>query len=122
MKIALENPLLRKRYPAEEGSTIASVIDTGYEGFLSVPNSVFRELSLNQLYVEKRKIAFPDGTLSETRGYYATLRIPDISFKMDGFVETFPGLDEVILGAEALSEMRVILDYCARMVKVEKCR
>ena len=106
-------------YPYE--GSVNAVIDTGYEGFLSVPNSVFQELDLNDLEREKRRIALADGTLSNTEGAYAVLQIPHLSLTMDGFVETFHGLDEIILGVEALVKMRVLLDYCNRRIKVEKC-
>ena len=99
-----------------------AVIDTGYEGFASVPNSIFQELGLDMLEGESRRMALPNGALSTTRGSYATLRIPHLSMKIDGFVETFQGLDEIILGVEALVEMKVTLDYCTRRVRMEKCR
>ena len=41
--------------------------------------------------------------------------------KIDGFVETFAGLDEILLGTEALLETKIVLDYCAKRVKLEKC-
>lgn len=99
-----------------------AVIDSGYEGFVSVPDSIFQELGLNMLEGETRRMALANGTLSNTRGSYATLRIPHLSMKMDGFIETFHGLDEIIIGVEALAEMKVILDYCTRRIRMEKCR
>jgi len=40
---------------------------------------------------------------------------------VDGFVETMAGMDEIIVGVEALSKTRVLLDYCAKRVSLEKC-
>jgi len=51
MQIILENPFLRKIY-LYEGS-LNAIIDTGYAGFLSVPNSVFQELDLNKFENDK---------------------------------------------------------------------
>ncbi|MCL5067638.1 MAG: clan AA aspartic protease [Thaumarchaeota archaeon] len=119
VQVVLKNPLLRKNYPND--GYVNAIIDTGYQGFLSIPNSIFQELGLNKLVVDERKIALADGTLSKTKGCYATLQIPHLSMKVDGFVETFPGLDEIILGVEALLETRVLLDYCAKMVRMERC-
>jgi clan AA aspartic protease len=118
-RIILENPFSEKRYPGD--GSVAVIIDTGYEGFLSVPDSIFHELELDRLEGEKRRIALADGTLSNAKGCFATFRIPHLSAKFDGFVETFPGLDEIILGVEALSKMKVLLDYCTRKVRIEKC-
>ena len=117
--IILENPFLAKRYPGE--GSVAAIIDTGYEGFLSLPDSIFRKLGLNKLDGERGKISLPNGTLSHTRGSYAILVIPHMSLELDGFIETFPGLDEIILGVDALSKMRLLLDYCTRKIRIEKC-
>lgn len=107
-------------YPFE--GSVTAIIDTGYEGFLSVPDSVFQDLGLNMLEGETRKMALPNGALSNTKGCYATLRIPHLPLKIDGFIETFQGLDEIILGVEALAQIKVTLDYCTRRVRMEKCR
>jgi len=117
MQIIMENPLGRKMYP--DDGTVASLIDTGYEGFVSVPGSVFQDLGLNELRVENRKIVLADHTIVSSDGCYATIQIPHLSLRIDGFIETFPGLEEIVVGTEALSETRVLLDYCARKVKVE---
>ncbi len=119
MQVAIENSFLRKMYPND--GLVNAIIDTGYQGFLSVPNSVFQQLGLDKLSGEKRRIALADGTLSSTKGCYATLRIPHVSMKIDGFIETFPGLDEILLGVEALTQSRVLLDYCIRRVRMERC-
>ena len=118
-RIVLENVFLRKSYPAE--GSVNAVIDTGYEGFVCVPDSIFEKLELDRLQYEKRKIALADGTVSIARGFRASVRIPHLSMKLDGFVETFPGLDEIVIGTEALSRMRVTLDYCTRRVRMERC-
>jgi len=119
MQIVIENPFGHRKYP-EEG-TVASLIDTGYEGFVSVPGPVFQDLGLDELRTEKRKILLADHTLLTSEGCYATIRIPHLSIRIDGFMETFPGLEEIVVGTEALSETRMLLDYCARKVKVEPC-
>ena len=81
----------------------------------------FKRLRLNRLESEKRKIALADGTMSETEGSYAILRMPYLSKRIGGFIETFSGLNEIILGVEALVELRVVFDYCAKRVKIEGC-
>ena len=110
---------MNRIYPGE-GSANA-IIDTGYEGFLSVPDSIFVVLGLNKLKGEKRRIALADGSLTNTRGCYSTVRIPHLSMSIDGFIETFAGSNEIVVGVEALLETKVLLDYCIRKVKVEKC-
>lgn len=114
----IENPLLRKAYPY--GGTVNALIDSGYQGFLSVPDFIFQDLELHRLSISKRRISLADGNLSNTMGCYASIRIPHLSMKINGFVETFKGLDEIILGVEALAETRVLLDYCGKRVRMER--
>jgi len=119
VQIVIENPLLRRKYPSD--GSINAVMDTGYQGFLSVPESIFKHLHLHRLVTDKRRISLANGAFSNTRGCYASVQIPHLSMKIDGFVETFAGLDEILLGTEALLETKIVLDYCAKRVKLEKC-
>ncbi|HKW05539.1 MAG TPA: clan AA aspartic protease [Nitrososphaerales archaeon] len=119
VQIKLDNPLLEASFPSE--GSVSAVIDTGYEGFVLVPRSVFHTLGLNKLRSESRRLTMANGSPSKTQGAYAVLRIPHISLRIDGFVETLAGLEEILVGVEALSKMRVLLDYCAKRVSMEKC-
>ncbi|MDH2900817.1 MAG: clan AA aspartic protease [archaeon] len=120
VQIALENPLLGRIYPYDDGS-VNAIIDSGYEGFVLVPKSVFQKLELNRLQGERRSLALANGTPSKTQGTFAVLLIPHLSLKMDGFVETLRGVDEIIVGVEALVRMNVLLDYCTKSIRLQKC-
>ena len=119
MRIVVRNPLLDKRYP-EEGQLIA-VVDTGYEGFLAIPKNVFTSLSFGELQKEKRRLVLANGNILNAEGAYGAFRAPQVPLDADGFVETYDGLDEVLLGVEGISRARLLLDYCSRRVKTERC-
>jgi len=119
MRIVVRNPLLGKKFP-EEGQVIA-VVDTGYEGFVALPRDVFTSLSFDELQKEKRRLTVANGNALSAEGAYGAFRAPDIPLDADGFVETYEGLEEVLLGVEALSRARILLDYCSRRMKVERC-
>ena len=119
LRVVVRNPLLDKRYPAE--GQILAVIDTGYEGFVALPRDVFASLSFSELHLEKRRLILANGTVLSAEGAYGALRAPDLPLDADGFVETYEGLGEVLLGVEALSRVKILLDYCDRRVKVETC-
>jgi clan AA aspartic protease len=119
VQIVIENPLLRRIYPTH--GLVSAVIDTGYQGFLSVPRTVFRELGLNELPIETRSLSLADGSFSKSKGCYARILIEHIGLRIDGFVESFKGLDEILMGVEALVNNRVILDYCTDKVRIDKC-
>lgn len=119
VQIALDNPFSGITYP-QDGS-VSAIIDTGYEGFVMIPKTLFQKLGLNSLRIERRSLAMANNAASKTQGTYAVLKIPHLSFRMDGFVETLQGLDEIIVGVEALEKLNVILDYCTKRVTLQKC-
>lgn len=115
----MENPFFRTLYPPD-GSVVAA-IDSGYEGFLAAPMNVFEQLRLDELQQSSRTVALANGEVLTSKGTYATLTFPHLSVKLDGFVETYRGLDEIILGVEALSHFEATLDYCTRRVSLRTC-
>ncbi len=119
LSLILENPLVGARYP-EDGEALA-VLDTGYEGFLSIPREIFHTLRLESQEVDRRNLSLADGRLTTSEGTYARLLLPELELAFDGFCETYSGLEEIILGTDAIRRMRVLLDYCAGSLKLEVC-
>jgi clan AA aspartic protease len=119
VQIVLENPFSGTLYPPD-GSVVAT-IDSGYEGFLTIPMNLFEQLRLDQLQQTTRTLVLANGEVLTSKGAYATLKMPHLSVKLDGFVETYRGLDEIILGVEALSHFNAILDYCSKRVSLRTC-
>src|SRR5271154_6407324 len=117
--IVLRNPLFGKRYPPE-GETLA-VVDTGYEGFIALPREVFTSLSFGELQLEKREFVLANGGRLSAEGAYGAFSAPRVELHADGFVEIYEGLQEVLLGVEALARARVLLDYCNRRMTAEPC-
>ena len=100
---------------------MVATIDSGYEGFLAIPMNVFEQLRLDELQQSSRTLVLANGEILISKGTYATLRLPHLSVKLDGFVESYRGLDEIILGVQALSHFNAILDYCSRRVSLRAC-
>ena len=119
LRLTLGNPLLDRTYPGD-GFALA-VLDTGYEGFLAIPRDVFHELGFEALQTETRVLTLADGSRLSSEGTYGTLKVPSLSFETDGFIETLQGLDEIIVGAEALTHFSVLLDYCTRRLRMRSC-
>ncbi len=118
--VSVENVFSGVRYP-EAGETPA-VVDTGFEGFLGVPGSLFERLGLALPHPRERTLVTADGKEIPTQGAFARLAFPSSRTVLEGLVETWPGLDEVLLGTEALRAFRVELDYCIRRISMTKCR
>ena len=67
-------------------------------------------------------LILPDGRRAYSTGTYCGVVIPDLSVRLDGFVETLKGVQEVVIGADLLQSLKLTLNYCFRMVEVEACR
>ncbi len=116
LEISIENPFNGKIYP-KDGQVLA-IMDTGYEGFLMIPDDVFKLLDFGEFNLEERKLLLPNGNFIISRGTYGIVRAGD--FKLDGFIETSK-IDELILGIDFLSNFRITLDYCVKRLEIYKC-
>lgn len=64
--IKIENPFNGRRYP-EEGEILATV-DTGYEGFLMVPEDIFNSLDFSNFMLSERTLLTPNGRILKIKG------------------------------------------------------
>lgn len=119
LRVEVENVFLNKRYPSS-GHAIA-VLDTGFSGFLGVPADVFDELDLGALDTQAGEVVVANGERVASRGTYGRLKIRQASAAVSGFVQTWQGLDEILVGNQALKAFRLDIDYCLRRLAVQKC-
>jgi len=119
VRLRLRNLPLRVEYPS--AGSIEAVMDTGYEGFIAVPPSIFEALALDKMMARSRTVEVADGRGVRSRVAYATVELEGVKKEIDGPVETFEGLTEVLIGAHLLSDFRVTLDYCLRAVALDPC-
>jgi clan AA aspartic protease len=119
VRVAVGNPFSRERYPPDE--SVLAVIDTGYEGFLAVPTDVFERLHLHELQQQSRDLVLANGDIVTSNGVYASLEMSHPHIKLDGFVETYYGLEEMILGVQALCRFRSTFDYCSKKIRLQPC-
>ena len=115
----LANPLLGLRCP--ETGELMAVIDTGFSGFLFVPQRLFKELGFDQLKTRKSRALLADGSRLELRGAYGSIEFPRLAVTADGLVETAPGASEVLIGMEGLRQLRLNLDCCSQSLEAERC-
>ncbi|MDK2372818.1 MAG: hypothetical protein QI197_05515 [Candidatus Korarchaeota archaeon] len=115
IRVKFYNPLSGKVYP--ELGEEWGVLDTGYEGFALVPSEVLHKLGIRPS--TERHLVLPDGRVIKSMGGYSTLISGD--YKVDGLLESYEGLNEIIIGGEALERARVEIDYCIKSVTVIKC-
>jgi len=115
VRVRFINYLSGVKYPPE--GTVGAVVDTGYQGFAAVPLEIFRALKLGR--DEVRRLVLADGRVISSQGGYATLAVGD--YEVDGLVETYEGLSEVLIGSDALRRARLSVNYCLGAVTVERC-
>jgi clan AA aspartic protease len=119
IQMRLGNTLLDSKYPKNGG--LMAVVDTGFSGFLFVPEHLFKELGFDQLKMRKSKGLLADGSELELQGAYGTVEFPDLAVVADGLVETSPGASELLVGMEGLRQLRLTLDCCAGTIEAEAC-
>ena len=119
LQVRIENPLLGCAYPDQDRSL--AVLDTGFSGFVAVPSDVFEELGLDELEVEERVLTAANGEEVRSKVTMARLTVYDASTVVDGYIETWDGLDEILVGSEALGAFRLEIDYCLHRLSVQKC-
>jgi len=120
LEIEIRNPIMNKAFPAE--GKVVAVMDTGFEGFLLVPQDIFEKLSLNQLALDGRRLILADGQYTQSVGTYGEVVVPNLGVKFDGFIETIKGVEEIVIGTDLIENMKLILDYCTRRIEVESCK
>lgn len=120
LRIIIENPLLDAKYP-QEGEILA-IVDTGYEGFLAVPPDIYSALKFDQLIQQHGEIILPNGQVIRTNTAYGTIYMEQAQIKLDGLIETFPQLDEIILGQQALTNLNITLNYCQKHITIKPCQ
>jgi hypothetical protein len=70
---------------------------------------------------QSRILLLANGGIVNSQGAYATLEMSHPPIKLDGFVETYHGLEEIILGVQALSSFKSTLDYCSKKISLQPC-
>jgi clan AA aspartic protease len=119
LQISVRNPFSGAVYP--EVGSVQAVVDTGYDGFLVVPQRVYSELHLDSAPASKRNVFTADGRRVEMKSSLASVGVTGTGKSYDGPVETAPGVDEVLLGTRLLSGFRVTMNYCAGVFRIEPC-
>jgi clan AA aspartic protease len=119
-RLRLRNIPLKTEYPSN--GSIEAIVDTGYEGFLAVPGSIFRAVRLDEIMTRQAVVEVADGRRLQSQVAYGTVELDGVEGEFDGPVETLAGLGEVLVGVRLLSEFRFTLDYCTRAVSVNPCR
>jgi len=119
VRLKLENHLLEKSYPAK--GFVEGIVDTGYQGFVAVPNPVFDSLSLPNLTTSRRRVRLADSSELKSEVGQGSAVVAGLGVEVDGPVETIQGLAEVLVGTQFLSRFRIELDYCLRRLSLSPC-
>lgn len=109
LEIVIVGPL----QPGQGEGEIPVPIDTGYEGFLLLSEERYRLLGLNLSELPRRY--WPEaetitGEVFKLRRASAIVRVPDAGKEFEGYIETFQGNSEDLLGLDFLSNLNLLLE------------
>lgn len=119
VSLRIRNYALDITYP-RDGETHA-IVDTGYEGFLLLPRSVFNESGLGELKLQSRRLLAADGKRFSTRGAYGAVELPALGTEIEGFIECTPTFNEILLGMQGLQGLVFEADTCINETRLRLC-
>ncbi len=119
IELKVRNEILDSGHTVTDG--LMAVVDTGFSGFLLVPQRLFKDLGFDQLKTRKITVVLADGSRLELVGAYGSVEFPQLAITTDGLVETSPGASEVLVGMEGLRQLRLSLDCCSGSLEAESC-
>jgi clan AA aspartic protease len=93
--ITVANTLAAPSHPPER--SIVAVVDTGYSGFLLLPQAIFDELGFKDLRSNPSRARLANGSFVEMSSAYGTIRFRDLEAQADGLVQTCKGAEEVLI-------------------------
>ncbi len=120
LEVIIKNPVMNKVFPSE--GTVIAILDTGFEGFLLIPEDVFKQLSFDELSLEQRELILANSLSIRSTGTFGEVVIPSLKNRFDGFIETIKGIEEIVVGTELIEKLRLTLDYCTRRIEVKSCK
>lgn len=91
---------------------IPLLIDTGYDGYVLIPDKVFKwSLSLN-LYLApvKAYIEHPLGIREPLKVSRGIIKIPKAKLKILTFLETYEDCNEILAGRKFLNQYKILLN------------
>jgi len=118
LPIRLNNPFLDTMFPSV--GSVDAVLDTGYSGFVLVPQEIFLQLGFDQLVHKRSRAVLADGRRIELRGSYGSIVFKE-SLTVDGLVETNRDITEVLLGVDGIRKLVLTIDSCRRKIIIETC-
>jgi clan AA aspartic protease len=98
-----------------------AVVDTGYSGFLLLPQRAFQELGFAELNMDSSRTRLANGSVIELSSSYGTVRFQDLGVEVDGQVQTCEGVEEVLIGMDGLRGLAVTVDGCVKMCYARTC-
>lgn len=117
--IKLSNPFLDVTYPAD--GTILAILDTGYEGFVMVPQATFNILRLNELRSRPVTLIVADGRKLLFKEVLGLLEFPAVDIRAEGAIQTYSGAKETLIGMSALRQLIAHVNGCSRNLSLEEC-
>jgi clan AA aspartic protease len=117
--ITVANTLAAPSHPPER--SVVAVVDTGYSGFLLLPEAIFEALGFKDLRADPSRARLANGSFVEMSSAYGTIRFRDLGAEADGRIQTCEGLEEILIGMDGLRRLAITVDCCTKMCYARPC-
>jgi clan AA aspartic protease len=117
--IMVTNTLAAPFHPPER--SVVAVVDTGYSGFLLLPQAIFDALGFDDLRRDSSQARLANGSSVEMSSAYGTIRFGDLGAEADGRVQTCEAAEEVLIGMDGLRGLAITVDGCMKMCYARTC-
>ena len=118
--IVIKNATESKKYPREE--ECQALFDTGYDGYLAIPLSIFETLGLQTTEVPPEDIPIAQtlsGDFLQLRTARGKIEVPILAFSKIIEIDTNPAFSEIIVGRSLLEDFILHLHGKKRELNLE---
>ena len=128
IEISIRNPFLQQTFPStnETGKEtkigIMAVLDRGYDGFVMLPERLFRKLEFHKLRTQRTKASLANGSSIDLMSAFGSVTFPSLNdLVVNGLIETGKGQSEILIGMDGIRNLLIELDCCKQNLKAQEC-
>ena len=120
VRVIIKNAMESKRYP--EANECQALVDTGYDGYLAIPFTIFETLGLQTTEVPPEDVPIAQtlsGDFLQLRTARGKIDIPALAFSRIIEIDTNVAFSEIVIGRSLLEDFLLHLHGNKRELRIE---